>query len=136
MMDVLKNGSDSELTAGHLKDVVLTQTNYKRHIKNRTTRLYKSMIVHTEDVGLPVRRKNTPSTKSMPFGEFHLLHRKLYIVKAPQDGCNTITSAPRCTTHQSTITISDMPPGTDCPYPIRIFAVFAMIRPYHVVIRI
>ena len=31
---------------------------------------------------------------------------------------------------------SDMPPGTDCPYPIRIFAVFEMIRPYHAVIRI
>ena len=29
-----------------------------------------------------------------------------------------------------------MPPGTDCPYSIRIFAVFEMIRPYHVVIRI
>ena len=31
---------------------------------------------------------------------------------------------------------SDMPPGTDCPYPIRILAFFEMIRPYHVVIRI
>ena len=31
---------------------------------------------------------------------------------------------------------ADMPPGTDCPYPIRIFAFFEMIRPYHVVIRI
>ena len=29
-----------------------------------------------------------------------------------------------------------MPPGTDCPYPIRILAFFEMIRPYHVVIRI
>ena len=26
-----------------------------------------------------------------------------------------------------------MPPGTDCPYPIRILAFFEMIRPYHVV---
>ena len=33
-------------------------------------------------------------------------------------------------------TITDMPPGTDCPYPIRILAFFEMIRPYHVVIRI
>ena len=33
-------------------------------------------------------------------------------------------------------TKADMPPGTDCPYPIRIFAVFEMIRLYHVVIRI
>ena len=32
--------------------------------------------------------------------------------------------------------ISDMPPGTDCPYPIRILAFFKMIRPHHVVIRI
>ena len=31
---------------------------------------------------------------------------------------------------------SDMPPGTDCPYPIRMLACFEMIRPYHVVIRI
>ena len=31
---------------------------------------------------------------------------------------------------------TDMPPGTDCPYPIRILAFFEMIRPYHVVIRI
>ena len=31
---------------------------------------------------------------------------------------------------------ADMPPGTDCPYPIRILAFFEMIRPYHVVIRI
>ena len=31
---------------------------------------------------------------------------------------------------------ADMPPGTDCPYPIRILACFEMIRPYHVVIRI
>ena len=30
----------------------------------------------------------------------------------------------------------DMPPGTDCPYAIRILAFFEMIRPYHVVIRI
>ena len=29
-----------------------------------------------------------------------------------------------------------MPPGTDCPYQIRIFAFFEMIRPYHIVIRI
>ena len=33
-------------------------------------------------------------------------------------------------------TIADMPPGTDCPYPIRILAFFEMIQPYHVVIRI
>ena len=32
--------------------------------------------------------------------------------------------------------MADMPPGTDGPYPIRIFAVFEMIRQYHVVIRI
>ena len=32
--------------------------------------------------------------------------------------------------------LTDMPPGTDCPYPIRILAFFEMIRPYHVVIRI
>ena len=32
--------------------------------------------------------------------------------------------------------VTDMPPGTDCPYPIRILAFFEMIRPYHVVIRI
>ena len=32
--------------------------------------------------------------------------------------------------------LSDMPPGTDCPYPIRILAFFEMIRPYHLVIRI
>ena len=32
------------------------------------------------------------------------------------------------------IAIPDMPPGTDCPYPIRILAFFEMIRPYHVVI--
>ena len=31
---------------------------------------------------------------------------------------------------------ADMPPGTDCPYPIRILAFFEMIRPYHLVIRI
>ena len=31
---------------------------------------------------------------------------------------------------------ADMPPGTDCPYPIRILAFFEMIRPYHIVIRI
>ena len=31
---------------------------------------------------------------------------------------------------------SDMPPGTDCPYPIRILAFFEMIRPYHAMIRI
>ena len=31
---------------------------------------------------------------------------------------------------------SDMPHGTDRPYPIRILAFFEMIRPYHVVIRI
>ena len=31
---------------------------------------------------------------------------------------------------------ADMPPDTDCPYPIRILAFFEMIRPYHVVIRI
>ena len=30
----------------------------------------------------------------------------------------------------------DMPPGTDCPYPIRMLPFFEMIRPYHVVIRI
>ena len=29
-----------------------------------------------------------------------------------------------------------MPHGTDCPYPIRIFDFFEMIRPYHVGIRI
>ena len=29
-----------------------------------------------------------------------------------------------------------MPPGTDCPYPIRILAFFEMIQPYHGVIRI
>ena len=34
------------------------------------------------------------------------------------------------------INTADMPPGTDCPYPIGIFAFFEMIRPYHVVIRI
>ena len=28
--------------------------------------------------------------------------------------------------------VSDMPHGTDCPYPIRILAFFEMIRPYHV----
>ena len=38
--------------------------------------------------------------------------------------------------HQIVVIISDMPPGTDCPYPIRILAFFEMIRPYHVVIRI
>ena len=32
--------------------------------------------------------------------------------------------------------ISDMPHGTDRPYPIRMLAFFEMIRPYHVVIRI
>ena len=32
--------------------------------------------------------------------------------------------------------MTDMPPGMDCPYPIRIFAFFEMIRPYHIVIRI
>ena len=31
---------------------------------------------------------------------------------------------------------TDMPPGTDCPYPIRILAFFEMIRPHHLVIRI
>ena len=31
---------------------------------------------------------------------------------------------------------SDMPPGTDCPCPIRILVFFEMIRPYHVMIRI
>ena len=31
---------------------------------------------------------------------------------------------------------SDMPHGTDRPYPIRILAFFEMIRPYHVGIRI
>ena len=31
---------------------------------------------------------------------------------------------------------TDMPPGTDCPYQIRMLAFFEMIRPYHVVIRI
>ena len=31
---------------------------------------------------------------------------------------------------------ADMPPGTDCPYPIRIWVFFEMIRPYHAVIRI
>ena len=31
---------------------------------------------------------------------------------------------------------SDMPHGTDRPYPIRILAFFEMIRPYQVVIRI
>ena len=25
-----------------------------------------------------------------------------------------------------------MPPGTDCPYPIRILVFFEMIRPYHI----
>ena len=32
--------------------------------------------------------------------------------------------------------ITDMPHGTDCPYPIRMLAFFEMIRPYHVGIRI
>ena len=32
--------------------------------------------------------------------------------------------------------LPDMRHGTDCPYPIRIFAFFEMIRPYHVGIRI
>ena len=32
--------------------------------------------------------------------------------------------------------VSDMPLGTDRPYPIRILAFFEMIRPYHVGIRI
>ena len=32
--------------------------------------------------------------------------------------------------------VSDMPHGTDCPYPIRILDFFEMIRPYHVGIRI
>ena len=32
--------------------------------------------------------------------------------------------------------VSDMPHGTDRPYPIRILAFFEMIRPYHVGIRI
>ena len=34
------------------------------------------------------------------------------------------------------LVFADMPHGTDRPYPIRIFAFFEMIRPYHVVIRI
>ena len=34
------------------------------------------------------------------------------------------------------ILLTDMPHGTDCPYPIRILAFFGMIRPYHVGIRI
>ena len=38
--------------------------------------------------------------------------------------------------HHNIYKFSDMPPGTDCPYPIRILAFFEMIRPYHVVIRI
>ena len=29
--------------------------------------------------------------------------------------------------------VSDMPPGTDCPYPIWILAFFEMIQPYRVV---
>ena len=37
---------------------------------------------------------------------------------------------------QHLFALPDMPPGTDCPYPIRILAFFEMIRPYHVVIRI
>ena len=37
---------------------------------------------------------------------------------------------------RSGVMFTDMPPGTDCPYPIRILAFFEMIRPYHVVIRI
>ena len=41
------------------------------------------------------------------------------------DECNIVVS-------QTT----DMPHGTDCPYPIRILAFFEMIRPYHVGIRI
>ena len=40
----------------------------------------------------------------------------------------------RC--QNSSVDEPDMPPGTDCPYPIRILAFFEMIRPYHVVIRI
>ena len=36
----------------------------------------------------------------------------------------------------SLLALPDMPPGTDCPYPIRIWAFFEMIRPYHAVIRI
>ena len=28
------------------------------------------------------------------------------------------------------VDLADMPPGTDCPYPIRILAFFEMIRPY------
>ena len=32
--------------------------------------------------------------------------------------------------------VIDMPPGTDCPYPIRLLAFLGMIRPYHVMIRI
>ena len=31
---------------------------------------------------------------------------------------------------------TNMPPGTDCPYPIRIWAFFEMIRAYHAVVRI
>ena len=38
--------------------------------------------------------------------------------------------------YMSPINFTDMPPGTDCPYPIRILAFFEMIRPYHIVIRI
>ena len=42
-----------------------------------------------------------------------------------------------CCIHlQNSLVVTDMPPGTDCPYPIRILAFFEMIRPYHVVIRI
>ena len=36
----------------------------------------------------------------------------------------------------SKLHMTDMPPGTDCPYPIRILTFFEMIRPYHVVIQI
>ena len=37
---------------------------------------------------------------------------------------------------QAPVLFPDMPPDTDCPYPIRILAFFEMIRPYHIVIRI
>ena len=48
------------------------------------------------------------------------------------DGCGGV----RCVVELDDYTFTDMPPGTDCPYPIRILAFFEMIRPYHVVIRI
>ena len=32
--------------------------------------------------------------------------------------------------------LTDMPPGTDCPYRIRSLAFYEMIRPYRVMIRI